>query len=44
MGRGQKINAWTSKVGELKKEVKRMLITSKGSVEEMNMIDEIQRL
>ncbi|KAJ8636413.1 hypothetical protein MRB53_010680 [Persea americana] len=44
MGRGQKINAWTSKVGELKKEVKRMFITSKGSVEEMNMIDEIQRL
>ncbi|KAJ8636406.1 hypothetical protein MRB53_010673 [Persea americana] len=40
----QKIDAWTTRVGELKEEVKKMLIRAKGSVEEMIMIDEIQRL
>ncbi|XXG54125.1 hypothetical protein AAC387_Pa03g2087 [Persea americana] len=40
----QKIDAWTTRVGELKEEVKNMLIRAKGSVEEMIMIDEIQRL
>ncbi|RWR76520.1 alpha-humulene synthase-like protein [Cinnamomum micranthum f. kanehirae] len=39
-----KIDAWTRKVGELKEEVKKMLIRAKGLVEEMIMIDEIQRL
>ncbi|KAJ8636402.1 hypothetical protein MRB53_010669 [Persea americana] len=40
----KKIDAWTRKVRELKEEVKKMLIRAKGSVEEMIMIDEIQRL
>lgn len=40
----QKIDAWTERVGVLKEKVKRMLIAAQGSVEEMIMIDEIQRL
>ncbi|RWR72168.1 terpene synthase 1 [Cinnamomum micranthum f. kanehirae] len=40
----QKIYAWTRRVGELEEEVKKMLNRAKGSVEEMIMIDEIQRL
>ncbi|RWR76521.1 germacrene D synthase isoform X1 [Cinnamomum micranthum f. kanehirae] len=40
----KKIDAWTRRVGELKEEVKKMFIRAKGSVEEMIMIDEIQRL
>ncbi|RWR76526.1 germacrene D synthase [Cinnamomum micranthum f. kanehirae] len=40
----KKTDAWTRRVGELKEEVKKMLIRAKGSVKEMIMIDEIQRL
>ncbi|XP_058100953.1 (-)-germacrene D synthase-like [Magnolia sinica] len=40
----QKVDAWTRKVEMLKEEVRRMLVNAKGSVQEMNLIDDIQRL
>ncbi|XP_058095634.1 putative pinene synthase [Magnolia sinica] len=39
-----KVYAWTKQVEILKEEVSRMLVNAKGSVQEMDLIDDIQRL
>ncbi|XP_058094640.1 probable terpene synthase 2 [Magnolia sinica] len=43
-GDQKKVDAWTRKVEMLKEEVRRMLFNTHGSVQEMNLIDDIQRL
>ncbi|XP_058100966.1 (-)-germacrene D synthase-like [Magnolia sinica] len=43
-GDRKKVDAWTRKVEMLKEEVRRMLFNTHGSVQEMNLIDDIQRL
>ncbi|XP_058094827.1 (-)-germacrene D synthase-like isoform X2 [Magnolia sinica] len=40
----QKVDAWTRKVEMLKEEVRRMLFNTHVSVQEMNLIDDIQWL
>ncbi|XP_058095655.1 (-)-germacrene D synthase-like isoform X2 [Magnolia sinica] len=40
----KKVYAWTKQVEILKEEVSRMLVNAKGSVQEMDLIDDIQRL
>ncbi|XP_077239792.1 (-)-germacrene D synthase-like [Tasmannia lanceolata] len=40
----QKLHGWTKRIEELKEEVKRMLSSAKGSQQEIDLIDVLQRL